>query len=183
MFINHSNMAKAGVPFTKEVVKLFSSYPDLKVYQGENVQGRDAILIGIITSPKYLSSTFKTKTEKFTSDKLKTSIGARRAFFVPTSTAYHITVRFILIKNPKKLEIELAKSTIAKYLQANPSKIIFNYSMLMEGSFTREVGDTVTSDSPGIVNFSKNKGNFEVSLGNTARKAAVRLRETVLDVF
>lgn len=183
MFVNQSNMAKAGVPFTREIVKLLSSYPDLKVYQGEDTSRRDAILVGIVTTPKYRAETFNTRTEKFTSDKLKTSIGGRREFFVPTSTGYKVNIRLVLIKNPKPLELELVKSNAVSYLQSNPTKIIFNHVMNLEGTFTREAGDTITSDSPGIVNFSKNKGNFENSLNNTAKAAANQFRETVLDVF
>lgn len=183
MFVNHSNMAKASVPFTREIVRLLSSYPDLRVYQGEDTSGRDAILVGIITSSKYKATTFQTKTERFTQDKLKTSIGGRREFFVPTSTGYNVTVRLVLIKDPKQLEMELVKSNAVSFLKSNPSKIIFNHIMTLEGSFTRETGDTITSDSPGIVNYSKNKGNFETSLSSTAKAAATQFRETVLDVF
>lgn len=183
MFVNHSNMAKASVPFTKEFVKLLSSYPGLKVHSGEDVENMDAILVGIVMTPKYRHQTMTTKNEKFTSDKLKTSIGSRREFFVPTATGYKVQLRLVLIKNPKAKEVELAKSEIAGYLQSNPTKIVFNHFMELEGSFTREAGDTISTDSPGTVNFSKNKGNFENSLNSTAKSAATEFRETVLDVF
>ena len=79
--------------------------------------------------------------------------------------------------------MKLVESNAVSFLQSNPAKIVFNHVMNLEGSFTREAGDTITSDSPGIVNFSKNKGNFENSLSNTAKAAATQFRETVLDVF
>ncbi len=183
MFVNHSTVAKASVPFTKEFVRLLSRYPNLKVYSGEDTAGMDAILIGIVTSKKYLHQTFVTKNEKFTEGKLKNSIGDRREFFVPTATGYEVSLRVVLIKNPRKAEVELAKSELAAYLQSNPSKIIFNHVMDVTGSFNREAGDTVNPDSPGTVNFSKNKGNFESSLSSTAKSAATQFKETVLDVF
>lgn len=183
MFVNHSNLAKVSVPLTREIVSVLSSYPELRVYQGEDTKRRDAILLGIVETPKYRRETFETRNEKFTNDKLKESIGNRREFFVPTATAYNFKMRLILIKNPKPLEIELAKSELAKYLQENPSKIIFNHYQEVSGSFTRDSADTINSDSAGIVNFSKNKGNFESSLDAAARSAAIQFRDTVLDVF
>ncbi len=185
MFVNHSNIAKASVPFTREISNVLSSYPSLRVYQGEDTDGVDAILIGIVTTPKYREETFSTRTETTSqaSRKLISSTGGRARFFIPTSTSYRTYLRLILIKNPTSQETQMARSELVKYLQTNPMKIVFNHVMELEGSFGREAGDTISPDSPGTVNFTKNKGNFEKSLSDTAKAAAIEFKETVLDVF
>jgi hypothetical protein len=185
MFVNHSNIAKASVAFTREISNVLSSYPSLRVYQGEDTSGVDAILIGIVTTPKYREETFSTKTETTSqaSNKLISSTGGRARFFIPTSTSYKTSLRLILIKNPTPQELEMARSELVKYLQTNPMKIVFNHVMELENTFGREAGDTVSPDSPGTVNFTKNKGNFEKSLSDTAKAAAIEFKETVLDVF
>lgn len=185
MFVNQSNIAKASVPFTKEVSNILSSYPSLRVYQGEDTSKMDAILIGIVTTPKYRHETFSTRTETTSkaSNKLITSTGGRARFFIPTSTTYKASLRLILIKNPTLQDKELARSELVKYMQNNPTKIVFNHVIELESSFGREAGDTVSPDSPGTVNFTKNKGNFEKSLDDLAKSAAIEFKETVLDVF
>jgi hypothetical protein len=185
MFVNHSNIAKASVPFTKEISKVLSSYSSLRVYQGEDTGRMDAILIGIVTTPKYRQDTFTTKTETTSeaSAKLDASTGTRAKFFIPTSTSYKTSLRLILIKNPTLQETEMARSELVKYLQTNPMKIVFNHVIEMNTTFGREAGDTVSPDSSGTVNFTKNKGNFEKSLSDAAKSAAVEFKETVLDVF
>lgn len=185
MFVNQSNIAKASVPFTKEISKVLSNYRSLRVYQGEDTSGVDAILIGIVTTPKYRKDTFTTKTETTSesSNKLISSTGGRAKFFIPTSTSYKTSLRLVLIKNPTPQETEMARSELVKYLQTNPMKIVFNHVIEIEGSFGREAGDTVSPDSSGTVNFTKNKGNFEKSLSAVAVSTAIEFKETVLDVF
>ena len=183
MFINKSSYAGVGPIFTREITKLLSSYPGLRI-QGLSGGSEDAVLVGIIESPSRYSEAYLTTATKFTSGELQESIGNRAQFYLPTASTYQITLRLVLIKNPSKMTKELLASSIgAKVMADSQSKVIFQQSFNYTGNFNRETKDTITSDSGGIVNYAKTKRYFMQTIEGLAKQSARDLEDLVINVF
>lgn len=181
LFYNKSSFGHVSSIFTKEFVNVLSSFPDLKIYSTEN-SSADSVLIGILTSPSQRSAAIKTTGTSFTAAELKDSIGSRPEFYVPRTNEYKIQLQLILIKNPSFREIELIKSSFGKHIVSS-SKVVFNKSFNLTGSFSREIKETLTADSSGITNQTKSKHYFESSLISLAQDAASTFRELILNVY
>lgn len=183
MFINKSIYPGVAPIFTREIARLMASYPKLKLRTTSG--GReDAVLLGIIESPRRYSEAFLTTATKFTAGELETSIGDRAQFYLPTASSYRINLRLILIKNPGKLEKELLASNLGKIIKGQAgSKIIFQQSFTYQGNFNRETKDTITSDSGGVVNYSKTKRYFTQTVEALALQAARDFEDLVINVF
>lgn len=173
--------AGAGPIFTREIMDLFSSFSDLKISPSTGV-GEDAVLVGIVSSPTRYGVAHKTTSTRFTSGELKQSIGQRAQFYLPLSSTYLVTVRILLIKNPTTAQRELLASGLGEKLINHP-KVVFNKSFIYEGAFNRETKDTVTSDSGGLVNYTKTKRYFNQSLEGLAKQTAIDLEGLVINVF
>lgn len=181
IFVNTSSYAGAGPIFTREIVALLSTYSELKIspVSGGN---EDAVMVGIIESPRRNSDAFVTTATKFTAGELKQSIGNRAQFYLPTASNYQVTLRIFLIKNPSKGDRELLTSPIASQLAKHP-KVVFNHVFTYTGSFNRETRDTITSDSGGLVNYTKTRRYFQQSLEALAKQASRDLEDLVINVF
>ena len=181
MFVNKSPLPQVGAMVSKEIILLLSSYPGLKLNSGEDLSN-DAILIGIIDSEQHLSKLLETTERKFTSGDLKTSLGSRQEFYIPTGTKLAMKVRFVLIKNPRKEDIELAQGDLSKFMQAHP-RVLMDQTLDFNTSFTRVAGDTISVDSPGLVNLSKNKAILERALEDGSKSLAKQFKDVVLNAF
>lgn len=181
MFINHSSLPNMAPKFTKEFTSLFGSFPEIKLYQSENIHA-DALLIGIIESPAKRRDVFDQKSSQLTSGDLKTSIGARPEFFISSSVSYKLRVRLILIKNPRWQDIELVKSEIGAFIDGHP-RVIINHAFEREGVFGRSIKSTESIDSEGLTNFTKTQSFMEKNLQNAARDMATNFKELVINVF
>ena len=181
MFINKSSIPNVAPKFTKEFTSLFASFPEIELYQSENPRA-DALLIGIIESPRRNREIYDQKSSQLTSSELKPSIGERPEFFVASSIKYKLAIRIILIKNPSWEDVELAKSDLGKLLKSQP-KVIINHTFEREGNFTRSIKSTETTDSEGMTNFTKSKNFFEKNLDDMAKSTAQTFKELVLNVF
>lgn len=181
MFINRSVLPDLAAPMTKEVMLVLNDYEGLKVLSGDN-KDADAVLIGIIESKDAVNDVVVNSTYQFSDNTVKSSVGARSPFYYPAETAYRIEFKVILIKRPTKEEIELLTSDLGKYVKTNPRVVLMD-SFSLNSSFTRVVGENTTSDSPGKVNFVKNRGVFERSIQETAVRAAQNFKQVVLNAF
>lgn len=181
MFVNKSPLPNIGSMVTKEIVFLLSGYPGLRVQTGEDLKS-DAILVGIVEGEQHLSDLMITTERKFTSAELKDSIGSRREFYVPTGTSMNLKVRFVLIKNPNRSDIDLTKGELAPLLGAS-SKVLVNQTLDLNANFNRVVGETTTVNSPGLVNMTKNKAIMERALQDGSKSLAAQFKDVVLNAF
>src|SRR5690606_20058823 len=181
MFVNKSALPNVGAMISKEIILLLSSYPGLKVSSGEDLQS-DAILVGIVDSDQHLSNLLQTTERKFTSGDLKSSLGNRQEFYIPIGTSLSMSVRFVLIKNPRSEDIELSKSELSELMNAHP-RVIVNQKLDFVTSFTRVAGETTTIDSPGLVNLTKNKAILDRSLENGSKNLSKQLKDVILNAF
>lgn len=181
MFVNNTVYSGVSAPFTREITRLFSSFPRLKISTSSNTKS-DAIVLGIINSPKRYATAMQTTATKFTAGELEESTGNRSQFYVPTASSYRVDIRVIMIKNPTTEDIRLLSSKVGGLVKNHP-KVVFNQAFFYTGNFNRESKDTITSDSGGIVNYSKTKRYFEQTLDGLAVQAARDLEDLVINVF
>lgn len=181
MFVNQTSFSGVSGAMTREISKVLHSYPGINVYAGEFVAA-DAVLIGVIKSGDKVISVIDSSTKKFTTDKLKDSIGNRREFYIPSASTYKLKLELTLIKDPSPLDKELIQSDLKKYLSRHP-KIIFNEVMDLSGSFSRATLPNTTPDDGGVTNYTQNKALFEKSIESLAVSAAQSFKEVILNAF
>ena len=180
-FINQSGLPNAASPFTHQMILMLSAYPSLKVYSGENRKA-DALLLGIIRSPEHMRNIVKTSEKIYVESELSGPIGKRKPFLVPSASQYRLVLQIALIKNPTYTDRQLLQSKIGSLMKKNP-KVIFNELIPLSGNFQREVRETTTSASPGMLNFTKTKRHFAESLVALGKEATSIFKETVLNAF
>ncbi len=181
MFINQTSFADVSGPMTKEIAKVLHHYPGLRVYAGEYVQA-DAILIGVIKSKDHYDQAAFSDAKKFTTDKLKDSIGARKDFYIPSNSRYQLHLELTLIKDPSVADRLLLETDLKKYLSRHP-KIIFNESLELNGSYDRIIMPNTAPDDGGVVNYSQNVALFKKSIDGLASDAANNFKEVILNAF
>ncbi len=181
MFVNYTVVPGASAPMTREIAKMLSQYPGLKIYVGENRKA-DAVLVGTLSSDKRASDFYKTTAEKFTTGELKESIGSRKEFYIPSQTSYKMDLNLILIKDPTILDKKLLESDMKKFMNRHP-RVVFSETIPLNASFTRSVDANLSPDQGGAVNYTRNKGLFNKSLETLAQSAAATFKEVILNAF
>lgn len=181
MFVNRSVIPELAAPMTKEITQVLNEYSGLKVISGDS-ESADAVLIGIIESKNYYKDAVTTTQTAFTSGELQNSIGRRTPFYYPSQTTYNFSLRFVIIKRPSKEEIELLTSDLGAMIKTYP-KVVLQDSIGISGALSRVVNPTSTANTPGEVNFVKNKGAFLKSLQDTCYQAAQTFKQVVLNAF
>lgn len=182
MFINRSAFPLIAGQMTQEIRLMLNQFPGLELFSGEGGEGADAVLVGIIDSPKNLRDAMKTTGTTFVSGDLKESIGDRPAFYLPTQAQLRVDVTFVLIKRPSQEDLELLESEMAPYLINHP-KILFKEVMNLNRSFSRAIESNLGPDDGGIVNATRNKKLVELEMKNMAESAALQFKRVVLNAF
>ncbi|EQC48384.1 putative lipoprotein [Bacteriovorax sp. BSW11_IV] len=181
MFYNRSNIAGVSAPFTKEFSSVISTFPDIRVTAG-NHKDADAVMIGVIDSSQYIQDTVVNTSTLFLSGDLKDSIGNRNPFYVATNSSYDLSLRVMIIRRPTKQEIELVSGDLGSFIKKN-SKIVFDETYKLTGSVQRVLEPSQTSDTGGVVNFTRNLEVFKKSVRSLAVSTANSFREVVLNAF
>lgn len=182
MFINRSSFPLIAGQMTQEMRLMLNQFPDLKLFSGEGEGRTDAVLVGIINSPKNLRDAVKTTGSTFVSGDLKESIGERPAFYLPTQARMRVDVTFVLIKKPDAEDLELIESEMAPYLVNHP-KVLFKEEMSLNQSFSRTVESNLGPDDGGVVNATRNKKLVELEMKKMAKSAAHKFKRVVLNAF
>jgi hypothetical protein len=183
MFVNASTLPNVAGPMTKEVKSLMMNFVDLKVRTSFDVYS-DAVLIGIVSSRIHRKDSVTNTNTQFTTGGLKTSIGSRNQFYIPSQSLVTLSLRLILIKRPTKREIRLMKSSLNKFLRAHPkNKILFNETISLSAVYSRVIADNLTADSGGVVNFTKNKQAQENTIIQLSQSAALNFKDVILNAF
>ena len=181
MFINRSVLPQLAAPMTKEITFALNDYSGLKVLSGDD-ENADAVLIGIVESKDHYNEVVTTTQSLFTEGDIQTSIGKRNPFYYPVQTSYSLDLRVILIKRPSKEELEIMVGGKDNALRFHP-KVVLEDTINLSGNFSRVANSSITANSPGDVNFVKNKGIFEKSLQDTCYQASQAFKQVVLNAF
>ena len=181
MFINYSLYPRLNTYLTKEMYQLLNSYSDLTVKNGENLES-DAILIGIVESADQTSQAFRVTSRKFTTGDLEDSIGKRPPFFIPTGVRFDARIRIFIIKNPTLKILSLTRSELKDFVGRSP-QVVVSETLDLRGSYSQVVASTETVDNAGVVNYTKNKANFERALRRASESLIQNFREVVLNAF
>lgn len=171
MFVNHSNLVNVSTQFSNKFLMFLTEFKGLHVTSGESDKS-DAILLGIVESPRNLQETTRVNSTLFTQEDLETSIGNRSKLYVPKSTAVTIYLRLILIKKHSKSAEE-----------NNIRTVIFDQRFPLKDSFGRIIAETATDNSPGLVNFTKNRKNLYSTIDILSDEAVDKFRDLIINVF
>lgn len=182
MFINRSAFPLIAGQMTQQMRLMLNQFPGLELFSGEGGDKADAVLVGIIDSPKNLRKALRTTGTTFVSGDLKESIGGRPAFYLPTQAQMRVDVTFVLIKRPSQEDLELLESEMAPYLINHP-KVLFKEVMSLNRSFSRAIESNLGPDDGGVVNATRNKKLVELEMKRMAESAALQFKKVVLNAF
>jgi len=186
MFLNKSLIPGINGHFTREISRMLSEYPGLKIYGGENKKA-DAILLGIVSSPQKRRLVYRPISLVETEGDRQDAIGDRRAFAIPTSNTVHASLKVILVRNPNLLDIELIKSSWFDLKRMKHPKIILSEVYDVTFSAVRENKARGTSrtnyDSAELVNFTRNIRTIDKQAQAKAVSVAESLKVVLLNVF
>ncbi len=182
MFFNKSNISNLSPVFTEEFFRYLSSFQDLTLYSGLNPKA-DAVLLGIIDSPKSIRDTISVEDTKFVTTLLtQNDIGDRRDFFTPTRNRVTISLKLVLIKNPSSKDLKAIQANLPSGINANP-KIIFNEMVELSGSFDRDIRTFTDGETEGVTNYTNNQGNLRKLIQNLAVQGRDHFRDLVIYAF
>ena len=177
MFVNRTIFPNLAPEISKEIRKLVSTFPGLKVYSGESSKA-NGILLGIVETEKKYDETLKTTQKTF----ITSSIGERSEFYLPNAQSYQVRVKMILIKNPTTMDIKLAKSSLNRFLVRN-SKVIFNEVITTTGRFSRIMHQNTSQDDGALVGQTQNRGLLIKSFSKVGEAVAFQFKELILYAF
>lgn len=176
-FYNHTNLSNAAYRFTREFYILMSQFRGLKITN--NPQNADAVLIGVLESPKKLSESVLTTGLRGAKSVSSNSIGSdRQDFYISSSSQVSLTLRIMVLKRPSAQEIRLLQSDLGKQIQPN-NKIVFNESIVLRRSFNREYFDEDGSK----VHATLNRGALKSTVEYMAKEASDNFRNMILYAF
>jgi hypothetical protein len=181
MFVNRSVLPQMAGIMTKEIVLALKDFSGLRIINGD-IDESDAILVGIIESNDHYSEVVQTTASVFTSGDILKSIGNRAPFYYPSTTAYSLRLRLILIKRPSKEELSFLTQNTLELSKFHP-KVVLEEELPIVGNFSRVVSDSITPTSAGEANFVKNKGIFDKSLQDSCLQTAKNFKQVVLNAF
>lgn len=178
MFHNYSNLPEVSQNFTRETYRLLTSFSGLKLKSGYN-QKSDAILIGIVKTPEKLSESLNPANLRVAQERAGNAIGdERQNFYIPGTTDMSLYLQVIVIKKPTEEELSLLKSGIGDQVKLS-SRVIFNETIPLRTSFTREVFDNEAVNVTGT----QNSGIQRKMTRNLAEQAAISVRDMILYAF
>ena len=107
------------------------------------------------------------------------SVGqTRQQFYVPGTITMGASLQVIVIKKPSEEDLALLRSGIGSLVKSN-SKVIFNESIPLNGSYTRELLDNAGTQVIGT----QNQGVQRKTVKAMAEQAAVSVRDMILYAF
>lgn len=178
MFYNYSNQAEVSNNFTREVYRLLTTYPGLKLKSGYHADA-DAVMIGIIKTPETLYETTTPGNFRVAQDRAKNNIGANRQnFYIPGTTDMTMFLQIIVIKKPTEEELTLLRSGLGDKVKLT-SRIIFNDTLTLRAQYTREVFD----NEAGAVTATQNAGIQRKTIKSLAEQAAASVKDMILYAF
>jgi hypothetical protein len=186
MFQNRSSLPNVAGAFAKEITLLMQSFPQLKVYSGEEFSG-DAVLIGIIESAPLFKDVVSGTGDvvlDFHPDTQTgySSLAGRKTFRAYSKANVQLSLRLILIKNPTRDEMELFRSDKGLYFIHHP-KVIFHETLSLSREITRDLQNQNGPDSAAVVNFTKSKASLDLAIRNMAKESASQFKEVILYAF
>jgi hypothetical protein len=178
MFHNFSNQPDVAGLFTRETYRLLTGFKGLKIQSGHNPHF-DALLIGIIKSPRRVNETLAPNNLRVANEKAPEAIGnSRDDFYIPGTTDVTLMLHVIVIKKPTSDELALLKSGIGDKIRMS-SRIIFNEIIPLRTQFTREIFDNEDVS----ITATQNAGIQRKVLKKLSEQAAASVRDMIFYAF
>lgn len=178
MFLNQSSLSNTSAPFTKEFIKMMSSYNGLRVRSGFSKES-DAVLLGIVKSQRSYADTVENNQLKVASQAATGSIGSsRQDFYIPSVSRVRLYLQIVILKNPTDEELKLLRSKFGSKLRGN-RKIILNETINLTDIFNREIFDGKANQ----INTTQNVGGLNRVISSLALEASNDFRDIMLYAF
>jgi hypothetical protein len=179
MFHNYSNQPEVSNHFTREVYRLLTTYPGLKLKSGYH-EDTDAVMIGIIKTPQTIFESVSPMNFRVAQDRARKAIGTKRQkFSIPGTSDVIFLLQIIVIKKPTEEEISLLRSGLGDKVRLT-SRIIFNDTLPLRAQYTREIFDL----KEGVdITATQNSGIQRKVIRNMAEQAAANVRDMILYAF
>ncbi len=180
MFINKTNLQSVSNTYSQAVISMLSKYRGLKV-SSTNIYSDDAVLIGIIEPIGQAHEAIKTKETDLLSKNRVEAIGARSAFTLETIKRLSIRVRVLVLKKPKKEEIDFLINYFDFKKEMFPRSVFSRtFDLNADFSVDNTIGDNTTS-AP--VRGTRNKSIEQYSVENLANTFAKNLKGIIDNAF
>jgi glucose-6-phosphate-specific signal transduction histidine kinase len=112
-------------------------------------------------------------------DKAGKAIGTEREdFYIPGTTDVQLLLQIIVIKKPTEEELSLLKSGLGDKVKLT-SRIIFNETLPLRSTFTREIFDEEAVN----ITATQNAGIQRKVVKTMAEQAAISVRDMILYAF
>ena len=177
MFYNQGNLGNISGVFTKEILDVLSDFKGLILTRGKSES--DAVLIGIIDTPKKLKDSSEVTAVKRVSNTYgEDALGQNRDDFkAPSVNTVSISVRLIVIKKPTSEEIKFFQNSLSE--NALSSKIIFNEKINLSGNYSLK---ELQGSSQLVLN-SQNRGVEKQLIDQLAKDTATSFKDMIIYVF
>jgi hypothetical protein len=173
-FYNHSSINNISGALTKDFYRSLSDFSGLLMTN--NYKQADATIVGVIASNDERRRTYTTEGEIAAKSVLENELGdSRKDFYIPTRTKISFSVKVMLIRNMKKYDLDLLKSsgTIVD------KRVIFTQNIPAAQSFTREI---LTGNSISLAHV-QNEGAKKKTLLSMSEQVAASFKEMILYAF
>ena len=172
LFVNKSIFPGISVAFTNELIDRLGRSSAINVDIGSPSKLDDDVLIGIITSAGRKKDVLEPLVRIYTgnSSSIKEALKGRPDFFVTGQYGVKLSLELILIKNP------LLKGKIQ---EASP-EVLFHHSIPIEFKVVNNVNGSNGPDSPGVTNYTNNRGLFDFELKKAAKKYAQMMENLIV---
>ncbi len=178
MFHNYSNQPEVSNHFTREVYRLLTSYPGLKLKSGYH-EDTDAVMIGIIKTPETIYETVTPMNFRVAQDRAENAIGKdRQKFYIPGTSDITMYLQIIVIKKPTEEELSLLRSGLGDKVKLT-SRVIFNDTIPLRAQYTREIFD----DEAVSITATQNAGIQRKIIRSMAEQAAISVKDMILYAF
>ena len=172
LFINRTIFPNISADFTNQIISRLGNLGSLKVNGGEPIADNEDVLVGILTSGPIEKDVLTPLIRNFTgnSSSLRQSIGTRPNFYLTSQYRADLHLELILIKDP-----------LIKGNKVNSApKVIFHHSIPISLKVVNSIAGFNGVDSPGVTNYTNNRGFFEYEIKKTAKRTAEVLENLIV---
>ena len=180
MFVNKTNLNSVSNNFSKEVISMLENFKGLKVYSGNDGKS-DAVLLGVVyTADGY--DPIRNKDIAFLNTEDIEKLKNRSAFTLQTIKSLDVQVRVVILKRPKKEEVDF----FINYFDFNKNMFPQN---VFQSNFTLSRNlfiDNSFADSSGAYNPVRGVRNKGIEISNVNQQAtqlASMLRSVIINAL
>lgn len=180
MFVNKTNLNSVSNNFSKEVISMLENFKGLKVYSGNDGKS-DAVLLGVVyTADGY--DPIRNKDIAFLNTEDIEKLKNRSAFTLQTIKSLDVQVRVVILKRPKKEEVDFFINYFDFNKNMFPQNVFqSNFTLSRNLFIDNSFGDSSGASNP--VRGVRNKGIEISNVNQQATELASMLRSVIINAL